>query len=403
MTAAPVGPPDHRLLTPTFLLLTAATLAYFVAIGSLLPTLPRYIEGPLDGSTAAVGIIVGAFGFTAILFRPVAGRYGDRHGRRLLVVGGAVIVAGAVVAYGFAATPTALFGLRLVTGVGEALYFVGAATIVNDLAPEHRRGEAVSIFSVALYGGIALGPILGEQVLAAASFTAVWLASGACAGLGALLALALPETRPPDEHDDVPRSRLIHPAGILPGVVLLTSVLGQVAFHAYVVLHALDIGLAGAGGVYALFATILLVIRSAGARLPDRIGLRRSARTSLVLTAAGLVVIAGWGVPAGLYVGAAIFAVGQALAFPALMAMTYAAAPPAERGSVVATFSAFFDLAFAVGGLVLGAVAALMGYRGPFLAAAVACAVGYVVLRRIPEPEVAPVSEEVPPAEPSAG
>ena len=44
-------------------------------------------------------------------------------------------------------------------GAGEAMALVGAATIVTDLAPEHRRGEALSVFSLGLWGGLALGPL----------------------------------------------------------------------------------------------------------------------------------------------------------------------------------------------------------------------------------------------------
>ena len=51
--------------------------------------------------------------------------------------------------------------LRVVTGFGEAGFFVGAATMITDLAPVERRGEAVSYWSVAVYGGLSFGPVLG--------------------------------------------------------------------------------------------------------------------------------------------------------------------------------------------------------------------------------------------------
>ena len=52
--------------------------------------------------------------------------------------------------------------VRIVTGFGEAGFFVGAATMITDLAPVERRGEAVSYWSVAVYGGLSLGPVLGS-------------------------------------------------------------------------------------------------------------------------------------------------------------------------------------------------------------------------------------------------
>ena len=41
------GAPDGRMVTGRFLIVTLATFAYFLALGSLLPTLPRYVEDEL--------------------------------------------------------------------------------------------------------------------------------------------------------------------------------------------------------------------------------------------------------------------------------------------------------------------------------------------------------------------
>ena len=82
--------------------------------------------------------------------------------------------------------------LRLLTGTGEAMALVGAATIVTDLAPEHRRGEALSVFSLGLWGGLALGPLLGELVLDDTRYDAVWLLAAACCLAAGLVGLAPP-------------------------------------------------------------------------------------------------------------------------------------------------------------------------------------------------------------------
>ena len=83
------------------------------------------------------------------------------------------------------------------TGIGEGLLLVGAATIVMDLAPEHRRGEALSLYSLGLWGGLALGPLVGELALGEDRFDAVWLLASGCCLAAALIGLSLPETRLP--------------------------------------------------------------------------------------------------------------------------------------------------------------------------------------------------------------
>ncbi|HJV04102.1 MAG TPA: MFS transporter, partial [Actinomycetota bacterium] len=276
----------RRLITPPFVLVAVATLAYFTADGLLLPAVPLYVEGPLGGGDVAVGITVGAFSLTALLLRPWAGRLGDRRGRRLLMVVGGATVGLSVAGYALAASVPVLTALRLVSGVGEAFFFTGAAAAVADMAPEERRGEAVSFFSLALYVGIGIGPLLGEAAIESLGFTATWLFGGALGLTAAALALTVPETRP--EATEAPSSRLIHPSALLPGTVLLASVMGMSGYFAFLPLHALEVGLGGSRFVFMLYSGIVVVIRSVGARIPDVLGPERTSRISLLSSAVGL-------------------------------------------------------------------------------------------------------------------
>ena len=156
---------EPRMVTGRFLIVTAATFCYFMSLGALLPTMPTYVEDELGGNGFEVGLVVGAFAVSAALIRPWAGRIGDRYGRRILLSGGALLVGVFTLAYTQVDAVGGLVVLRLITGLGEACVFVGAATATQDMAPSHRRGEAASYFSVALYSGLALGPALGDTDL----------------------------------------------------------------------------------------------------------------------------------------------------------------------------------------------------------------------------------------------
>ncbi len=195
---------EGRLVTPAFLLVMASTFAYFLAMGALVAVLLRFVEGPLRSGKGGVGIVVGAFSLTALILRPVAGRIGDARGRSVLMVGGGAVVALSVAGYIVAPSVPVLVVFRLLTGVGEAFFFTGAASAANDLAPEERRGEAVSYFSLALYGGIAAGPFLGEAVLGI-GFSAVWIAAVAAVAAAALLGSMVRDVEQPE--DLAPASR----------------------------------------------------------------------------------------------------------------------------------------------------------------------------------------------------
>ena len=367
-----------RLFSPLFLLVTVATAAYFVSVGALQPVLPRFVEGPLSGGDVEVGIVIGSFAFAAVLVRPWIGPIGDRRGRRVLIVAGAGVVALSVAGYVLAESLWLLLLLRFVSGIGEAGFYVGAASVVNDLAPEERRGEAVSYFSLALYLGLTVGPLVGESVFEASRFDAAWLVAAASAGVAALLGLGIRDTRPEGTVDN--GFRWFHPAGVLPGTVLAASVWGLGGFATFMPLYALDLGMSGSRLVFVTFSGVVLAVRSVGARLPDLLGPGRAARMALSLQATGLTTMALWQEPAGLFVGAFVFGLGQALSFPALMTMAIRAAKPTERSAVVGTFTAFFDISFGLGAVALGAVASVLGYEGAFLSAALVAVGGLVML-----------------------
>ena len=370
-----------RLVTPLFVLVTLSTFAYFVSVGALQPTLPLYVEGPLGGTNVSVGLAIGAFSLSAVLVRPWVGRLSDTKGRRILIVAGAAIVAVSIVGFLLIDDLMWLLILRFLSGFGEACFYVGAASVINDLAPDERRGEALSYFSLALYGGLALGPVLGEIALGDGRFALAWWVAAGAAALAAVLGVPIPDTRP-DEITKPARglARIVHPAGLLPGAVLAASIVGLGGFSAFVPLYALQIGLSGSRLVFATFSIVVLLIRSLGAQIPDRLGPSRSARTALLCQTTGLVVLGLWQVPFGLYTGTVILAMGQALIFPALMTLALGNAPPSERGAVVGTFTAFFDLAFGLGTVLLGVVAELFGYGGSFLASAVVAFSGFALI-----------------------
>ena len=387
----PHSGPRPPLITPRFLLIVASGLAYFFALSMLTPVLPLYVKGPLHGGGLAVGIGVGSFAVGAVLLRPYAGRLGDRTGRRRLVIGGALTVAISIAGYGLIDSLAWLVFARFVTGIGEAAFFVGAATMITDLAPVERRGEAVSYWSIAVYGGLAFGPALGEVVLGDDRYVLTWLVASGLALVAAIVGCTLSETDPNRVHgatptvrsrETTPNQRLIHPAAVRPGIVLMLGLIGLAGFSTFVSLYARrELHLSGAGGIFLIYGVCILLVRIFGARLPDRLGPIRSGTYALLFGAGGLAVMAGVRSVAGLIIGTVIFAGGMSLLYPALLVMALAGIPDTERASVVGTFSSFFDLSQGLGALLCGGAQQIFGYRSAFAVGAVLAAVGCITLR----------------------
>jgi MFS family permease len=380
-----------------------ATFGYFLSIGSLAPTLPLYIYGPLGAGSVGVGIGVGAFTVTALLLRPFSGRLGDRRGRRIPIVGGLAIHTASLMLLLVVGSLPLLVMARLVTGVGEALFFVNASASIQDLAPDDRRAEAASLFSLSLFGGLALGPLVGEGLLQQFGFDAVWIFASAAAGAGWLITLTVRDTRTHTELST--SSSLVHRAALKPGVILFCAVWGLAAFSAFIALYAREVGLSESRFVFLTNSVVILLMRSLGARIPDRVGHLRAARFSLTCTPLALLLMGVWASPPALFIGAGLLGLGQSMAFPSLMSMAVNNAAPNERGAVMGTFTAFFDIAFGGGTLALGGVAAVAGLQGTYLVAMAVAATGFIVLlispprHRLPKRDVHPVIEIEPPGE----
>jgi len=370
-----------RLVSPAFLIIVLSTFAYFVSVGTLLPTLPLFVKGPLGGGSVAVGLTAGMLNFSALALNLWAGKLGDRRGRRPLMVLGAAIVATSVAGLLAATSLPLVLVLRAIGGVGDALFFVGGASAINDIAPDARRGEAIGFFSLALHSGIAIGPVLGETVLAGSHFWAVWIAAASLALVAGALATRLPETRPVVTTAAV-ATHLVHRGAVLPGLVLLCGGVGAAGFNAFVPLYAQQLGMMGSRYVFVAFSSVIIVMRTLASRVPDRLGPVRSARAGLVGTGVGLALAGVWQVPGGLFAGTIIFAVGHSLLFPSMLTLSVNRAPAHERAAVVGTLTSFLALGFAVGPAGLGVVARQFGYDGTFLAAAAVAVAGLVLLWR---------------------
>lgn len=381
MTGVPPPERPTRLVTRSFVALVAAALAFFTAGGIVLPVASRYADGPLAADSTGVGIAIGAFAVGALAMRPVVGWASDRFGRRPVLVGGALLT---IVALGLhlVADTLPLFVLaRAVLGIAEGFFLVATLAAASDLAPVNRGGEAINLASLSLYLGLAFGPPIGETVLGLAGYDAVWIAAGALTVVAAGLSFLVPETAPgvlARARGEGPqrRSRMFHPAGVFPGILILTGAWGMAGYFAFVPLHATEIGMDGAAVPLALYAVIVVILRLFFAKLPDQMGAARLSGVALAVGTAGLAIVGAVASPLGLLVGSAVFAAGVAFMFPALLSVAVSRVDETERGSVVGTASVFLDLSFGLAPAALGTVAEAAGYSGAFLVSAAVAAFG---------------------------
>jgi MFS family permease len=386
---AELGDPT-RMFTRPFVLVTTATLALFVYIGVMVPLLPRLIEEQFGGNEIDIGLNLAVFSIAAILIRPRLGRFAEKHGLRATMISGALLASLATAACTFINSRWGLLPLRCLQGIGEAFLFVGAATKISDLAPPGRGAEAASYFSVAVFGGLGIGPVISESVIGKDNFdAALWVAAG-FAALAAALAMLTPKGVRHHDDDGGERGPRFYRAAIPTGLVLALGVGGFVTFSAFMPDYSVTVGLDGSKWVFATYAGVCLLIRVVAATVPDRIGHAQAVSIAMSFSGVGLTMLFLWPRPIGVFISTVIVGIGISFNYPSLMAMTVSAIPEREKVRAISTFTMFFEIGTATGALIFGTLADFTTKRTAFLGGAVFCFMGLIVLWKVAVPRTRP-------------
>ncbi len=369
----------ERLLTGPVLRVWIAGLGAFTSFGALLLALPLYSRDELAASDIGVGLAVGAGSISALLFSAPVGRIADRRGRRMVMVGGAAVMVLGYLALALGPPLLGVTAIRLLVGGGEAAFVVAALTIAVDVAPPERRGEAVTLITVASYLGLTIGPPVADHILGDGRFGLVWIFAALCVAVPSLGILTLRETRP-DTEEEAPAGWLPPRAALRPGLLVFFGLLGFGGYNAFAALYAREIGFDHPGLIFGLFGLVVVIVRTAGRRVPDRLGGRRTIAVSFVCLGAGLATIGAWQTVPGLFAGTVVFAIGQALVYPSAILLAMEGTSTAERSAVVGSVGAFVDVALGVGAFVLGAIAEITSYGEAFLVSAAIATCGLIAL-----------------------
>jgi MFS family permease len=336
---------------PRALPLVGAQFACFVGVGAVLPVLPVHLVHDLDVSAAMLGLVLSAYPFAALAGRLIGGVAADRRGRLPTLVVGLVAssVAGFLLALPLSAP--AIAAVRILHGLGQAVVAVAAVTWLMDITEPRRRAESLALIGAGVWGGTTLGTLAGGLL------GSLW-ATGLLAGVAALV--GLPALRWTQRAPAVPRTEgrptLVPREALVPGITFGLGSAGYAAVIGFVVLHLNGRAAGGALALSAFSATVLLG-RFVVVPVVVRYGLTRSLRPALVLTAAGLVVLAvASGTVAGI-VGAVLVAVGHSALWPALGAIGAGRVPVEKRGAAIGSMVAFYDIFVALSSLLFALLA----------------------------------------------
>ncbi|MFJ7934740.1 MFS transporter [Sporosarcina sp. NPDC096371] len=135
----------------------------FIAIGSfgiIIPILPAYLLSIGQAGTAA-GLMIAIFAGAQLIMSPIAGKWADKYGRRVMIISGLSGLALSMFVFYFSDSIWILYLSRVIGGVGAALLIPAIFAYVADITTMDQRAKGNSYISAAMSLGIVIGPGIG--------------------------------------------------------------------------------------------------------------------------------------------------------------------------------------------------------------------------------------------------
>ncbi|WP_217593588.1 MFS transporter [Cohnella sp. GbtcB17] len=367
-----------------FLRLYGLTLLYFGANSVLNVILP--LKGQSLGATnTAIGIIMGAYLFTTMLFRPWAGLLIHRYGpipvlRTILVVNGLALLLYTVTGLG------GYLAARMLQGACTAFFSMALQLGIIDALPDRERSQGISMYSlVASVPGI-FGPLLAVGMWQ--SGTSFWFAASMIAfalltGVVGYTARMTPHAGKPTADQKKQGTEMLqsfgqlirHPRLFRCSMLMLAASLVFGASTTFIPLYAPQVR-AGHAEIYLLLqAGTLVATRWVWRKRIPSDGRWHTGYvvtvTLLIAAAAQAIGFAAAGGAAFFYTGALLLGVAQALLYPALTSYLSFVLPAASRNVLLGLFIAMADLGMSLGSIVMGPVADLVSYPSMYTICAI--------------------------------
>ena len=360
-------------------LLTVCTISFFCFFGSYMriPVVPL-LASSLGADTVQVGMINGAFMLMAGALSIPSGLVSDRLGRRLPLLVGLVLLSGSSFLLYWSSSPLQMALVYLLFGVGLSAFSPTLMSYVADFTPPEVLGQAYGWYTMALYGGMTLGPAAGGFLGTALGLRKVFLVSGSL--IGAMLPVAflfLPK-RALHHHDAGSAPAILPALARLRGntrliACLVATVGGALGFGSFVTFMPLYIRSQGmtmreVGFVFATQALANALSRLPSGRLCDRV-----ADKTLLMTgglALFAVALSGFGVSRCLWslmAVAALMGISMGVAFTVICALIAEVVPRELRGLAMGCYNTSIYAGMMLSSIVIGTVIRWGGFGGGFL------------------------------------
>ncbi len=359
----------HRILTRDFFYSFLAQFTLSSSFFILLTTLPIYLS-KLKTKESEIGILMGILALSSILLRPVIGKALLKSPETRFMMIGSLIFTLTSLAYLFFKPFWPFLIVRILQGIGWAIFATSVFTLITRISPEAHRGQSLGYFYLAINIAFALAPSFGIFLILQTNFTILILSSAGLSFFALVFSMKLDKTQKSSLPDPFTHpSSFFYRKAIPIGLMAFMGSFIWGAVTTFFPLYALSQGISNPGLFFGAVAITLIVSRSLGGRIFDLYPRDRVIFPCIIAHVLAMVILSfSTTLPLFILV-AIIWGLGIAFFYPTLVAYTIDLSGE-SRGPAVGTYLAFSDFGGSIGAVVMGSILQRTSYRTMFLCTA---------------------------------
>jgi MFS family permease len=371
---------------------------------SILPALAEE-EFELIARSAILSFII-VFGVTKALTNYFAGRFSDRYGRKVILVGGWLVAAPVPFLLMWAPSWSWVLVANVFLGISQGLTWSATVIMKIDLAGPKKRGLAMGINEFAGYFAVALSALATGWIASKYGLRPEPFMLGiGFVIVGLLLSIFLVKETLGHAQLESKQANLDSGAEMSPKEVFLTTSFRDpnlssacqagminnlndgMAWGLFPLLFAASgMNLKQIGTLAAIYPALWGLGQLFTGAWSDKVGRKWLIAGGMWMQSVGIVIIAQSAAFTGFALGAATLGLGTAMVYPTLLAVVGDVAHPSWRASSVGVYRLWRDLGYAVGAVIAGFVADRYGLGAAALSiAALTFASGILVAIRLKE------------------
>jgi MFS family permease len=358
----------YSLILPVYI----PTLLLSIGAGILVPTLPLYADG-FGVSLSLVSLAVAAAGLGTLIGDVPAGMLLERYGRKPVMVGGTICLTLATLALVFLQFFPALVILRLLAGIGTAMWNISRMAYLTDAVPLSDRGRALSMFGgvsrIGVFMGPAIGGIIGKQFGLAAPF----YVSAAAAAIATIISIIyIKESR----HAEAAGQRNVRWAvvgGVVKNHYRELGTAGSAQIFAQMIragrqiivpLYAsrvLGLDVAEIGAIVSISSAVDMSLFIPAGILMDKLGRKFASVPSFLIMALGMALVPLAADYTTLLLATCVMGFGNGIGSGTMMTLGADLAPRKATGEFLGVWRLIGDVGSSSGPLVVGGIADVVG------------------------------------------